>query len=354
MAKDITPPNSFIQPPLTPPPTDKVSPSSVSQIINTFNKHCRGFRQDPWTEYTLRPDKYHEFQGRVGKGSNLLKYRKIRYDYEPLESRLAIRMPTPLHETFCAKVVLKIISQLESVEREGGNGADFAKNINYFASSRLDLPYDSSDDKTLYTRREPDASFGHPKARYPGVIIEVCYSQKGRQIPALADDYILNSNGSINAVIFLDIEYRGKEASFSIWRPHFDEEAKELSSACTLKQVFRTADGLPAESTPLVLKLKDFATETETRGHSDLDQEINISARDLCDYLGFAEARQKGQEQGQGSVKAMPEGTRKRRRAATPPDKLNSDDEATFQALEESDRKRMRDSDYRPGSSALV
>ncbi|KAL4961395.1 uncharacterized protein BDV14DRAFT_180619 [Aspergillus stella-maris] len=90
MAKDITPPNSFIQPPLTPPPTDKVTPSSVSQIINIFDKHRRGFRQDPWTEYTLRPDEYHEFQG---------------YDYEPLESRLAIRMPTPLHETFCAKVV---------------------------------------------------------------------------------------------------------------------------------------------------------------------------------------------------------------------------------------------------------
>ncbi|KAL4801675.1 hypothetical protein BDV18DRAFT_71757 [Aspergillus unguis] len=354
MAKDITPPNSFIQCPLTPPPTVKVSSSSVSQIINIFDKHSHGFQQDPWTEYTLDPDEYNELQDQVGKGSNQLKYSKIRYDYEPLKSRLAIRMPTPLHETFCAKVVLKIISQLELVEREGGNGADFAKNINYFASSRIDLPYDSYDDKTLYARREPDASFGHSKARYPGVIIEVCYSQKGRRIPAIADDYILNSDGSINAVIFLDIEYHGKEASFSIWRPCFDEKVKELSAACTVKQVFRTTDGLPTESTPLVLKLKEFATENETRGYSDLDQEINISARDLCDYLDFAEARQKGQEQGEGSVKVMPKGTRKRRRAETPPDKLNSEDEATFQALEESDRKRVRDSDYRPGSSSLV
>ncbi|KAL6229223.1 hypothetical protein BDW75DRAFT_245926 [Aspergillus navahoensis] len=350
MAKDTTPPNSFVRSPLTPPPTDKVSPSNVSRIINFFDKHCHGYRQGPWTEYSLDLDEYNVLQGQVGKGSNLRKYRKIRYDYEPLKSRLAIRMPTPLHETFCAKVIREIISQLESVAKRGGNGADFAKDINYFASSRIDLPYDSSDDKTSYVRREPDASFGHPKSRYPGVVIEVCYSQKGRRIPALADDYILNSDGSINAVVFLDIEYRGREASFSIWRPCFDEEANELSAACTIEQVFRTTNGLPAESAPLTLKLKDFATENETRGYSDLDQEIKISARDLCCYLDFAEERQEGQEQREGSVKTLPEGTRKRRRAETPPDNINSDDETTFQALEESDTKRVRDSDYRPGS----
>ncbi|KKK25822.1 hypothetical protein AOCH_006057, partial [Aspergillus ochraceoroseus] len=107
------------------------------------------------------------------------------------------------------------------------------------------------------------------------------------------------------------------------------------------KVVFRTSNGLPTESTPLILKLKDFATEHETKGYPDFDQEINISARDLCDYLDFAESRQKAQERHEGSVKIMPKGMRKCRRAEPPPpDKINSEDEAIFQALEESDRKR--------------
>ncbi|KAL5337396.1 hypothetical protein BJX70DRAFT_409293 [Aspergillus crustosus] len=335
MAINFTPPNSFSQRPLTPPLTGKVSLSRVARIISIFEKHSRGFRQDSWTEYVLDRGEYNELQDQLGKGSNLFRCRKIWYDYEPLESRLSIRMPSPLHEIFW------------------GNGANFAKNINHFASSWIDLPYDSENDKTLYVRREPDASFRHPKARYPGVVIEVCYSQKGRQIPALADDYLLNSNGSINAVVFLDIEYRDKEASYSVWRPCFEvverEEETELSAACTFRQVSRTPDGLPAESKPLALNLKDFATESEIKEYPDFDNKISISASDLWDYLDFAEKEQRRQERHEGSFNILPKGTRKRRRAKTPPDKINSEDEAVFQALEESDRKRVRDPDYRPG-----
>ncbi|PWY91609.1 hypothetical protein BO94DRAFT_513900 [Aspergillus sclerotioniger CBS 115572] len=349
MAVDTASSNSFVHPSLTSSLTGKASLSRVARIIE---KHSHGLGQDPWTEYSLSLGEHDGLQEQVDKRNNLLRRRKIRYDYEPFKSRLTIRMPSPLHDTFCAKVVRDIISQLESVVLNGGHGADFAKDVDYFASSQIDLPYDSADDNTLYARREPDASFGHPKARYPGVVIEVCYSQKGRRIPALADDYILNSDGSINAVVFLDIEYRGKEASFSIWQPCFEivNGVKELSAACVDKQMFRTIDGLPAESTPLRLNLKDFATEDETEGYADLDQEITISARDLCDYLNVAESRQAAQERHEGSVKKMPTGTRKRRRAETPPDEINSEDEAVFQPLEESDRKRHRDSDYHPDS----
>ncbi|KAL3439829.1 hypothetical protein BJX65DRAFT_315377 [Aspergillus insuetus] len=353
MASNITPPNSFVEPPLTPPPTGKVSLSSAVRIINIFEKHCRGFHQEPWTEYVLNPDEYNELQNQLGKSSSSFRYRKIRYDYEPFKSRLAIRMPTPVHETFCAKVVQEIILQLESIERQGEDGAaSFANDINYFASSRLLLPYDSEDDKTLYVRREPDASFGHTKARYPGVVIEVCYSQKGQRIPALADDYLLNSDGNINAVIFLDIEYRSKEASFSVWRPRFElvEGVMELSAVCSIKQVFRTTDGLPVESSPLTLNLRDFATESEVKEYSRFEQNIIISTRDLCRYLHYAENRQRRQERLEGSINPLPKGTRKRRRAETPPEKILSEDEAIFQSLEESDRKRVCDPDYRPGS----
>ncbi|KAE8353426.1 hypothetical protein BDV28DRAFT_157044 [Aspergillus coremiiformis] len=322
MPVDTTLPNRFMHSPSTSPPTGKASLSSVVSRIINIKMYSRRCRQDAWTEYSLSLDEYDELRRQVGRTSDLFEYDKIRYDYEPLKSRFTVRMPTPLHEILCAKAVEEITLQRESVVRQRGKAADFAKDITCFASSRIDLPYDSNDASTLYIRREPDASFGHLNARYPGVVIEICHSQKARRIPALAEDYILNSDGSVNAVVFFDIEYPGKEASFSIWRPCFE--------------VFRKTDGLAAESMPLTLKLKDFATEHETRGYSDLNQDITISARDLCCYLDCAESRQQAQERHEGSVQTMPMGTRKRRRAETPPDKINSD-EAVFQALEESD-----------------
>jgi hypothetical protein len=54
-------------------------------------------------------------------------------------------------------------------------------------------------------------------------------TQKRKDLPRLADDYILGSDGNICAVIGLDIEYRGKMATLSVWRPRFsiNEDGEE-------------------------------------------------------------------------------------------------------------------------------
>lgn len=131
-------------------------------------------------------------------------------------------MPTPVHELFCAKLVREISYQLELVIESGSPESEFAMKINPFASSQIKLPEQTEDGGVEYIRREPDASFGHDEARFPGVVIEICYSQKYKDIRDIADDYILCTDGSINAVICLDIEYRGsKKASLSIWRPAY-------------------------------------------------------------------------------------------------------------------------------------
>lgn len=52
--------------------------------------------------------------------------------------------------------------------------------------------------------------------------MEVCYSQKSQRIGCIADDYILNTDGSINAVIAFDIDYEGsKRATVTVWRPEY-------------------------------------------------------------------------------------------------------------------------------------
>jgi hypothetical protein len=57
------------------------------------------------------------------------------------------------------------------------------------------------------------------KARYPGVIIEVSYSQKRKDLPSLADDYILGPDSDICAVVGVDVGYKDKAATLSVWRP---------------------------------------------------------------------------------------------------------------------------------------
>ncbi|KAJ5827624.1 hypothetical protein N7447_004387 [Penicillium robsamsonii] len=82
------------------------------------------------------------------------------------------------------------------------------------------IPGEIKDGKQSYSKREPDASFKHWRARYPGVIIEVCYSQKSQRVSHLADEYILNTDGIVNAVIALDVDYKGsKKATITVWRP---------------------------------------------------------------------------------------------------------------------------------------
>ena len=64
----------------------------------------------------------------------------------------------------------------------------------------------------IKSKYEPDASFWHDDAQYPGVIIEVAYLQKRKRLGQLAEDYRLDSDASIQVVVGLDIEY-GKKGS---------------------------------------------------------------------------------------------------------------------------------------------
>jgi hypothetical protein len=65
-----------------------------------------------------------------------------------------------------------------------------------------------------------DAQFRHEGAQYPGVVIEVSYTQKRKDLAYIAEDYILGSNGNIRVVIGLDVEYNNsKKATLSVWRP---------------------------------------------------------------------------------------------------------------------------------------
>jgi hypothetical protein len=53
------------------------------------------------------------------------------------------------------------------------------------------------------------------------VVLEVSYSQDGKNLRKLAQDYILYSNGDIKVVVGMDINYGGRDSTVSLWRPKY-------------------------------------------------------------------------------------------------------------------------------------
>jgi hypothetical protein len=134
-------------------------------------------------------------------------------------------MPSAVHEHFISSVVEEIKTQLKTFT---GPSGDFAYEIKFGGSSRI--KFDDPD----YGVHDPDGQFQHVDAQFPGVVIEVSYSQKKRDLPHLADDYILGSDTNIQVVVGLDIEYgAGKEkmATWSVWEPETvrdDDEGEDV------------------------------------------------------------------------------------------------------------------------------
>lgn len=137
-------------------------------------------------------------------------------------------MPSFIREKFACSVVREILSQLRSIASSERFTADFAQAIEYEGSASIEF-----DDG----KHDPDAQFRHSRARYSGVIIEVSYPQKRKDLARLADDYTLGSGGDIRVVVGSDIEYRGKKATLSAWRPRIRTNAggeEELIAEPTL------------------------------------------------------------------------------------------------------------------------
>lgn len=357
MANNKTPPGSVFLRPLTPPLTAERPLSKGAQnVVNRFRLHREGYRPNPWWERPLKPKDYHQVLDSLDVDERLQKYvdDKVRYDYDPCHSLLTIRMPSPLHDTFCAKIVDEISRQIRHYRQSGGLVSSFAEEVEHFSTSRILIPEDATNGKQTYSRREPDASFGHRQAHYPGVVVEVCYSQKSQRIGCIADDYILNTDGSINAVIAFDIDYEGsKRATVTVWRPEYvmvDGVEEFQATAVIEAKPFRTDTGIPATGTALRLSLKDFATEELSQGQPELDQEIIITSEQLCDFLSSAESRHQSQTRYQGSINRIRPGVLKRRRAQTPPERLSSEDEV-YHERRQSKRGRQS-SDYHPSSSS--
>ncbi|KAH7119556.1 hypothetical protein B0J11DRAFT_63671 [Dendryphion nanum] len=347
-----TPPSSFSNP-LTPPPTDEKRFARVHRILKLFENIRAGQHSSQQAEidFQLTDGDYLEIRRRLDEDDELSRFveNKIRYDYNGETYHLVVRMPTGVHELFIDGVEDAIRSQLKVIRRGSGSEAEFARKVRPARSTEIEVPVENAP-SSRKSKYEPDASFWHEDAQYPGVIIEVAYSQKKKRLDRLARDYILGSDASVRVVVGLDIEYSRNElrkATLSVWRPQLlqGSDGPELDAVKeVVDKEFRDENGNPTGHPGLKLRLSDFACEELTRGAvSGEGQEITLSTRELCQYLAAAEEKTRGKR---ALVKhTIPLGVKKRKRSETPQEKIASDDEARYVELEERAAKRIADKD---------
>jgi hypothetical protein len=249
-------------------------------------------------------------------------------------------MPTVLHDTFIRNVVDEIKARLNSLASHEPKLRPYIKKIKEVAG-RLEFPITTENGRQVFTKHEPDAMFTHDDARWPGVVIEVSYSQKRKDLRDLADDYILESDGGIALVVGLDIEYRGsRQATVSTWSleqtldeqgeeqysvtPIIEDQVREISLGSSMScrhakliQIFRDENGIP-NTTPgsgLRIDLKDFAWDDLSR---EVQGFLEIDSATLCTMLEQAEERHEMWKRKEGSGPPPIPASKKRRREQTP------------------------------------
>lgn len=292
-----------------------------------------------------------------------------RYDYFSQVERFVLRMPSEAHE-FCVSSLLdEIGSQLRHCRVSGDPRSQaFAKDVRPAGSPDLKLPLDGDGH---VNKHSPDGSFRHLQATWPGVVIEIAFSQSPKDLDSLAWEYISDSDGGIQVVVGLDLAYKTKEATLSVWRPvittgedgvdDFDcvrtvYQVSMHSLPCfmtkfdilTVKQEFVDSDGnvRADEEQGLCLQLRDFAAIKAVLSDPNAFLEpIFISYRALGEMA--LEARQIAVDC-QTNIQERPvlkPGTRKRKREPTPGAELMSDDEVNLKAREEWDDERSEEKD---------
>ena len=120
-------------------------------------------------------------------------------------------MPTKLHEWVISSVVKELQCQLRELGGGQNPSSAFARAVDLRGSPTLTFPDPG------YGRHDPNALFRHLDEPYPRVVIEVSYTQKRKDLAAIAKNYIIGSNGDIGVVIGLDVKYHSsKQANHTI------------------------------------------------------------------------------------------------------------------------------------------
>lgn len=230
--------------PLTPPSSNGTF-KAVNRIIAAF-KDLQSGKSPREVEFLIEWEDYCELQDQLELDKELSDYVRCklrcvnlntpkimnlrenlnRYDYDPKDKRLLLRMPTRVHELVLDRLDKEIERQIGQIRAGSGEAAILAAKIYCGRSSTFKLP--SSDKKQ--SKNDPDASWYHARLRdHPVVVLEVSYSQRTENVHKRASRYIRDSRAGVRAVVVIDIDYNAEEehtarnATYSVYRPELQD-----------------------------------------------------------------------------------------------------------------------------------
>jgi hypothetical protein len=142
-------------------------------------------------------------------------------------------MPSVFHEFVAAGINTDITDWFKDV-REGRVCSDertiaTVKQMSATLATTVKFSAEDNGDK-----KDPDLSFeiDHPSCEFPGLVVEVAWSQRKLDLPRLAKRYVEATNGNIRTVVGLNLNdiYRSRRnegagpgfATFSVWQAELD------------------------------------------------------------------------------------------------------------------------------------
>lgn len=305
--------------PPSPPqsPNPKRAPlSTIDRLVPVLRLLHRGIaprsdtsqseRSSDWRVFHLTCAQFTHLRARINSDQSLRRWweDKLSFDWETPEraggrGRFILRMPSVVHEKFTAQAEKAITHGIEELAgrlagREHDNQAHAAaKELGKIEQGRSTTLYMHapklenssqetavSEDEEVEVRRSPDASFFHPSSDMPALVLEVSYSQQRKDLPRLAESYIVDSQHRIRCVVGVDIPYANvkrandKSATVSLWRAatEKDEEGEDVGICqCAMDCLpFRAPDG----------KALDGALELNTADLLPHDVEASTSTTD--------------------------------------------------------------------------
>ncbi|OAL31105.1 hypothetical protein AYO20_08436 [Fonsecaea nubica] len=260
--------------------SDPQSASTLSLIVEQIERYYRDHSPslDIWLPYHLSPQGLGVFEELTHENPH---WKHLRYDYFPRTSTFVLRMSASLeHECMegaFRKLVGKALTQLclgdpkkkEFVEQIGDEGH---------------TPLKEGETGT----HSPDAQFRHVEAKYPGVILEVAYSQKTKSLSELAHIYIAEGSQGTKLVVGLDQDYpQSKKIMLRTWRRRIEPAAGSAPPRLFIdhhSQEIRSFDGKPVPDAQLRIPILDLAPKVLIP-ESLHDEFIVISCEELCRSL---------------------------------------------------------------------
>lgn len=215
-------------------PSDSKSASSLRLIAEEIESYVRGRSPcaDLWLRFYLSASDLSTLQKLIRENphwGDKLRYGILtpyptaqllmltyRYDYFPRTSVFVLRMAASnqhesMQEGFC-EFVKRELRRLCSGDLARENFADQIHNECHTAIREGKIGSHS-----------PDAQFAHEQAQYPGVVLEVAYSQKSKDLPGLARIYITTGT---KLVVALDQDYtRSKKILLKTWRRQIEHSS---------------------------------------------------------------------------------------------------------------------------------